>query len=208
MAPSFAQAERTALCDLLLEVGPDAPTLCQGWTAADLAAHLVLRERRPDAAAGILGGPLRAYTERTQRSIRDAHPWAELVGLVRSGPPALLRAIDEPVNTVEYFVHHEDVRRARPDAGPRTVDPELEAVLWRRLRGLALLARRRVPGGLTLVAPGRGTITVRAGTPMVTLRGEPGELLLFMTGRQQAAVVQPDGPADAVRRLQEARLGL
>ena len=207
--PSFAQSERAALCDLLLEVGPEAPTLCQGWQAADLAAHLVLRERRPDAAAGILGGPLRRYTERTQRSIRDGRSWPELVGLVRSGPPALLRPIDEPVNTVEYFVHHEDVRRAAPDpAPPRPLDPALEAVLWRRLRGLAILARRRVPVGLTLSAPGYGSLTVRAGTPMVTLRGAPGELLLFMTGRQQAAVVEPDGPADAVRRVQEARLGL
>lgn len=207
-ASSFAQAERGALCDLLLTVGPDAPTLCQGWTTADLAAHLVLRERRPDAGAGILLRPLRAYTERTQRSIRDGHPWPELVELVRAGPPALLRAIDEPVNTVEYFVHHEDVRRAQPGVGPRSLDPALEAVLWRRVRGLVLLARRRVPVGVVLVSPGFGTLTVRSGAPVVTLTGAPGEILLFMTGRQQAAVVETDGPSDAVRRVQEARLGL
>lgn len=208
MGSSFAQSERSSLCDLLLEVGPDAPTLCQGWQTADLAAHLVLRERRPDAAAGILAGPLRSYTARVQRAIRDRHPWPELVALVRSGPPAILRVIDEPVNTVEYYVHHEDVRRAQGGAGSRSLDPALEAALWRRVRGLALLARRRVPGSLTLVAPGRGTVTVRAGEPMVTLTADPGELVLFMTGRQQAAAVQAEGPPDAVRRMQEARLGL
>lgn len=209
MAATFAQSERAALCDLFLEVGPDAPTLCQGWQTADLAAHLVLRERRPDAAAGILGGPLRGYTARTQRSIRDAHPWPELVATVRAGPPRLLRVVDAPVNTIEYFVHHEDVRRAQPDApAPRTLDPALESVLWRRLRGLAFLARRRVPGGLVITAPGRGSLTVQTGEPGVTLTAPPGELLLFMTGRQQAAAVEADGPADAVRRLQEARLGL
>ena len=60
----LAQLERGRLCDLLLEVGPDAPTLCEGWTAADLAAHLVIRERKPLAAPGIVaGGKLGEYTE-------------------------------------------------------------------------------------------------------------------------------------------------
>ncbi len=208
MATSFAQSERAKLCDLFTEAGPDARTLCQGWQTADLAAHLVIRERRPDAAGGILLAPLRAYTERTQRSVRDGSSWPELVGLVRSGPPALLRPLDEPVNTVEYFVHHEDVRRAQPGAVPRMLDPALEAVLWKRVRGLTLLARWRVSGGLELVAPGFGSVTVRRGQPQVTLTAPPGELLLFMTGRQQAAKVESTGPADAVRRIQEARLGL
>ena len=47
---SFARDERIALCDLLDETGPEAPTLCEGWRTLDLAAHLVLREHRPDAA--------------------------------------------------------------------------------------------------------------------------------------------------------------
>ena len=50
---SYSREERLALCALLDETGPDAPTLCEGWTTGDLAAHLVLRERRPDAAAGV-----------------------------------------------------------------------------------------------------------------------------------------------------------
>lgn len=208
MGTAFAQDERAALCDLFGEAGPDAPTLCQGWTTADLAAHLVLRERRPDAAAGIAIRPLRSYADKTQRSIRDGRSWPELVSLVRSGPPALLRPLDEPVNAVEYLVHHEDVRRAQPGAQPRALDPAFEAVLWRRVRGLALLARLRVPGGLTLVAPLHGTVVVRRGEPVVTLTASPSELVLFMAGRQQAAVVRADGPPDAVRRVQEARLGL
>ena len=35
----LAQRERTALADLLEELGPDAPTLCAGWSAIDLATH-------------------------------------------------------------------------------------------------------------------------------------------------------------------------
>ena len=47
-----AAAERAALLDLLERLGPDAPTLCEGWATHDLAAHLVVRERRPVAGPG------------------------------------------------------------------------------------------------------------------------------------------------------------
>ena len=59
-----ARSERLALCRTLERVGPDAPTLCPPWRTRDLAAHLVLRERRPDAAPGIW---LRAAAGRTRR---------------------------------------------------------------------------------------------------------------------------------------------
>ena len=49
-----AQRERSALVDTLRAVGPDAPTLCDGWKTRDLAAHLVVRERRLDATPGIM----------------------------------------------------------------------------------------------------------------------------------------------------------
>ena len=96
----YAQLERQALCDLLVEVGPEAPTLCQGWQTADLAAHLVLRERRPDAVGGILVPALAARTERVQRQIRHATDWDLLVRRIRGGPPAFLRPLDELINTV------------------------------------------------------------------------------------------------------------
>ena len=204
---AYAQQERRALCDLLVEVGPTAPTLCAGWSTGDLAAHLVLRERRLDAAPGIVVPALRAYTERVQRELR-ARPWAELVATIRGGPPLLLRPLDDGVNTVELFVHHEDVRRAGRTWHPRELEPGLQAALWRRMQVLSLLARRRVPGGTVLEAPGHGRVTVRSGEPAVTVTGPPAELLLFMVGRQRAARVETSGPDDAVRRLQEASLGL
>src|ERR1700757_3956767 len=93
----LAQQERTTLCDLLLEVGPEAPTLCQGWTTADLAAHLVVRERRPDSGPGLVWPPLAGYTDKVRRSVRDRTPWAKLVETVRGGPPMILRAFDGPM---------------------------------------------------------------------------------------------------------------
>src|SRR3984957_8623240 len=126
---TYAQDERAALAALLHDTGPDGPTLCAGWQTRDLVAHLVLRERRPDAAVGVMGGPLAGYTARVQRQYLDRYSYAELVALFRSGPPQLsvfaIPGADEAANSVEYFVHHEDVRRAaddwterRGDAGP------------------------------------------------------------------------------------------
>jgi uncharacterized protein (TIGR03085 family) len=203
----YAQSERRALTDLMRDAGPDAPTLCEGWTARDLAAHLVLRERRPDAAAGIAIPPLRAYTERVQRQVRD-RPWPSLVDDVRAGPPVVLRLLDEPVNLVEMFVHHEDMRRARPGWTPRALDPGEERALWARLGLMARLLGRRFPAGVTLVAPGFGQVRARAGEPHVTVTGPPGELVLFMSGRQRAAAVDVAGPEDVVARVKDARLGL
>ena len=45
-----AARERQALCDTLERVGPAAPTLCDPWSSAELAAHLVIRDSRPDLA--------------------------------------------------------------------------------------------------------------------------------------------------------------
>jgi len=119
----YSRQERLALCALLEDTGPDAPTLCAGWTTGDLAAHLVLRERRPDAAAGVLGGPLAWHTARVQRRIRERNTFSDLIQSIRTGPPRLspmaLPGMDERANTVEYFVHHEDVRRAVPGWEPR-----------------------------------------------------------------------------------------
>jgi uncharacterized protein (TIGR03085 family) len=210
---THAQDERRALCDLLAEVGPDQPTLCTGWRTADLAAHLVLRERRPDAGAGVMGGPVARYTRRVQAHLTHRYSFAQLVDLIRTGPPRLslfgLPGADEKLNVVEYVVHHEDVLRARPDWQPRKVEADLANVLWDRL-SLARLMLRKAPVGVELVradsghaaggtpgnAHGRVRITAKARTPVVTVTGDPVELTLWTMGRTGAADVQMDG-ADA-----------
>lgn len=204
---SYARTERQALADLFLEVGPDAPTLCEGWATADLAAHLVVRERRPDAAPGILVKPLAGYTKQVQDGVRR-RPWPQLVETVRNGPPFPLRFVDEPMNTVEYFVHLEDVRRARPGWEPRQLDPGLEQALWSRLKVMARSLLRRPPVGVTLRAPGFGDIDAKAGEPRVIVTAPPGELVLYAFGRQSATRVEVEGDPAAVEQLRHAQLGL
>ncbi|MCZ7628681.1 MAG: TIGR03085 family metal-binding protein [Microthrixaceae bacterium] len=132
MTVDHARTERIELCETLDGVGPDAATLCDGWNAADLAAHLVIRERRPDAAVGIPWGPLAGYSEKVRRSYAGK-PWGELVSLVRTGPPLLslfaIPGVDRLANTMELFVHHEDLRRPQ-DQAPRHLDDDFADQLW------------------------------------------------------------------------------
>jgi len=204
---TYAQEERAALAALLEETGPDGPTLCEGWQTKDLAAHLVLRERRPDAAAGVMGGPLAGYTARVQRQYLGRYSYPELVGLFRSGPPALslfaIPGADEAANAVEYFVHHEDVRRAGEEWTERTLDDGLSEMLWKRLKGARLLLRS-APTGIVFAREGNGKldlIVAKNATPSVTVTGSPAELTLWSMGRTRAAHVTLDGPEDAVAKL-------
>jgi uncharacterized protein (TIGR03085 family) len=210
-----ASAERAALCDLFEEVGPDAPTLCGDWTTRDLAAHLVIRERRPDGAIGIVAKPFADYAERVRRD-EAARPWQELVDRVRKGPPMWspmrFDPVDRMANTVEFFVHHEDVRRAQPSWTARSLDPRLVADLRGVMARMGKLLGRKAPSGLTLVATdaaaGPTSVVVRVGDPMVTATGPTGELALFVYGRQAHAMVELDGPADAVAAMRAASLGV
>jgi uncharacterized protein (TIGR03085 family) len=202
---SPAQQERQTLCDLLIERGPDAPTLCAGWLTADLAAHLVVRERRPDSGPGLVWPPLAAYTDKVRRAVRDRTPWQSLVETVRRGPPMLLRPFDGPMNTVEFFIHIEDVRRAQDGWKPRDISPDLADALWARVGpgGMA----KKVHATVAITSPERED--KRAGTgPLLTLAGDPGELTMFGAGRQRAARVEIDGDPALAESLRAAKLGV
>ncbi|WNI15091.1 TIGR03085 family metal-binding protein [Actinacidiphila sp. ITFR-21] len=208
---SHAQRERLLLADLLERSGPDAPTLCEGWRTRDLAAHVVVRERRGDAAAGILIPRLAPRLERVRGEFA-AKPYDELIRLIRTGPPRLspfaVKQLDEISNTVEFYVHTEDVRRAAPDWTPRVVDPLLAETLWNRLERGGRLLGRRAPVGLVLRRPDGQTVVAHKGSPVVTVTGEPSELTLFAFGRQSAAKVTTEGDQDAVAKAYAAELGM
>jgi uncharacterized protein (TIGR03085 family) len=217
---SNSRDERLALAALLEETGPEAATLCVGWQTRDLAAHLVLRERRPDAAAGVMGGPIAPYTARVQRRYLTRFSYPDLVALFRNGPPRLspfaLPGADEQANTVEYFVHHEDVRRAEPGWEPRELSDSLSDALWRRVKG-AKFFLRKAPVGVELARDGGGAgsagaegtgpyrVTVKNATPTVTVIGTPAELTMWAMGRTSAANVRFDGTGEAVAALKAWR---
>lgn len=212
----LAQLERAALCSTLTRVGPDAPTLCEGWAARDLAAHLVLRERRPDAAAGVLVPALADHTQRVQDHYAE-QPWAALVDMVRQGPrawtPTRVPGVDDAINLAEFFVHHEDLLRAQPDwtqAQRRTLERNQAEALWGRLRQAGQLLFRRSPVGVVLEAEGFGRKQVKGPTHdgSVLMTGEPGELVLYAFGRRDVADVHIDGDPAATAALGATELGL
>jgi uncharacterized protein (TIGR03085 family) len=114
----FDGQERRALCDLFEELGADVPTLLKGWTAKDLASHIVLRER--DLIAGpclVLPGLFQRLAERRRVRPAEQREFEWLVARIRSGPPpGLFRVgwIRSVPNLNEFFVHHEDVAKRLP----------------------------------------------------------------------------------------------
>ena len=205
---TFAKRERLLLADLLETAGPDAPTLCVGWRTRDLAAHVVVRERRADAAGGIMIKQLAPRLDRVMTEFA-AKPYEELIQLIRTGPPRFspfqLKQLDEASNTVEFYVHTEDVRRAQPEWTPRELDPVFQDALWSRLERMARLMGRSAPTGLVLRRPDGQTAVAHKGAPVVTVTGEPSELLLFAHGRQSVAKVELDGDENAIAKIQEAK---
>ncbi len=207
---TVAASERHELCDLMDQVGPDAPTLCEGWTTRDLAAHLVVREGRPDAAPGILLPVLARYTAQVQSTIAQ-RPWPELVDLVRSGPPwwspYSLPGLGDKINAMEFFIHHEDVRRVHTGWEPRPADPRRAGVLWGLLRRGARVLYRNAPVGVVLRTPDGAERTARRGARSVTVVGSPEELTLHAFGRDEA-IVEIEGDQVDVVGLQGSQRGL
>ncbi|WP_147065445.1 TIGR03085 family metal-binding protein [Knoellia locipacati] len=209
---TLARRERLDLCETFEAVGPDAPTLCMPWTSRDLAAHLVVREGRPDVASGIWIPFLKDRTEREQARIA-AQPWPDLVEAVRSGPPiwhpAQLPVVDNAVNLAEMVIHHEDVLRGDGTPGPRReVSPELDAAVWSLLTRMARLLFRRVPSAVELHAPRRPATRVGSGDETVVVTGDPLELLLTAYGRRNVADVEVSGTPEAVAAFEASRFGL
>ena len=206
------QAERNALCDSLLALGPDAPTLCDPWRTRDLAAHLVLREHRPDLASGIWFAPLEGHMERGQAALA-AGDYTALVERVRSGPPRWspthFAKVDALFNTTELVIHHEDALRGDGAVGPRREVPERTSrATLSALRKSASLMFRRAGVGVRLEAPGADPITAGKGASVVTVTGAPVELLLVASGRMRVADVVLDGAPEDVQTLKNARLGV
>ncbi len=214
----WVRTERQGIADDLLAVGPDAPTLCEGWTARDLAAHIHLREARPDAAVGIIVGPAARWTRHVQEQMA-AGPYDELVEKVRNGPPRLsmfsIPRLEPQLNLVEFAVHREDLRRGQEGWTERDLDPQYADLLWDRTRQMARVLIRRSPVGLTFVrTDGVGgaddpanRLVVRDEPPMVTVTGPAMEILLRLHGRR-AVHLDIAGNEHAVRAFDNLDSGI
>lgn len=206
---SFASAERRRLADLFHELGPDVPTLCEGWTAHHLAAHLLVRENQPLAAAGMFVSPLAGRLESAMQAQLD-RDFSAVVDEWAAGPGRFnpMRFADTVINTAEHFIHHEDLRRGgglaewEPRDFSQAVDDQLYSSLATIARGLVKGSDKPVvfvAGGRKPVVAARGRGITERGDDVVRVSGEPGELLLWAFGRD-VVEVNVEGDVTAVSR--------
>lgn len=210
--PAVSWVERALLCDTLEQVGPEAPTLSGEWDAHHLVAHLVVRE----------GNPVRSVWAAISRSGDDqvdslvsSTDFSQLVDEFRAGPPklSLLKSAkaDHHLNTLEFFVHHEDVLRAVEPGARRMLPPWAEDQIWSRLKMLARLTMRHSPVPVALQRtddPDEPPATASKGPHPVVVDGLPSELTLYAHGRDAVASFELTGRAAAVEKLRAARFGL
>jgi uncharacterized protein (TIGR03085 family) len=209
-AVSLATNERARICDEFERVGPERPTLCEGWSTRALLAHLLVRERQPWAAPGIVVPVLAPVTEWAMRGY-DNVPWGEMVGQLRSGPPVWspfrIPNVDEMANGIELFVHHEDVRRGEPGWEPRQPDAERDSALWSAVTRMGRRLYRHSPVGIALRRPSGDQHVITTGSGLVTIVGEPAELVLHAFGRD-AVRVELEGDAAAVAAVAATPRGI
>lgn len=203
---SFAQKERERLGQLLLEVGPDAPTLNDGWMTRELATHLLIRERKPWAAPGIFLPVAKPLLKRAEKQVRQ-RSYEDIVREWASGPPAWLKPLNSAMNTAEHFIHHEDVRRGGGEIEPREFSKTVNSQLLEWAKRFATLSFRGVEVPVVLTPPTLPPVTVggkagvaERGDNVARVFGDPGELLLWVSGRD-AAKVTFSGRTDIIEQL-------
>lgn len=201
---------RAEISASFLELGPQAPTILPGWDAAQLLSHLLLRERYPYLPLGrrLPGGWGRRSEEAVGRL--ESRPWREQVELLRSGPPRLSPTgiADRLTGDAELLIHHEDLLRAQPGWTDRRARPEVQEQAWQVVGAMARVAMR-VRADVTLVSPSGGRrLTSRRGDGGLRVHGEPIDLLLWVSGRDEVARVRVHGDQAALEALREGRRGL
>ena len=206
----LARRERRELCDLALVLGEDAPTLSGEWTAKDLVTHLLVREHSLLGAPGLLIKPLSRLTDLEMARI-GRKDFTVLVERLREPglTPYAVPPVERAVNTLEYFVHHEDLRRAQPGWTPRDLDPADESALWSAIRvfGRGLVRPAGVPVRIRRVDTG-DEANLRRGADPAVLCGLPSEIVMFLYGRDQHRGLEFLGPDHHLDRLRSAGLGL
>ena len=203
---SFAQRERSRLAELFLEVGPDAPTLNEGWNTFDLAAHLLIRESKPLALPGMFVDALSGMTEKETSKVK-ARPYTEVVNEWAAGPPVWIKPFDAAMNTAEHFIHHEDVRRGGGEVRPRDFSRTVNAQLLALAKRFGAMTLRKAQAPVILTPPDLPPVTLgdKAGVALrgddvVRVSGAPGELLLWVSGRN-AAEIELTGALEALDGL-------
>ena len=207
---SFAKRERSAICQTLRKLGPDQPTLCQGWSTKDLLVHLIVRENRPDAAVGLFIPFLSSYTDSVSKKYSEKS-FEDLIMIFENGPkspsPFSLPKVDELANTFEFLVHHEDILRAQDNYQPRKLSEEDAKFVWSRFTKSAVFFMRKIKIGV-VAKTDQGIYTLKRGNDVVTISGNLIDLVMFAFGRKNTTEINFEGNPTAVEKLKNSDLSL
>ena len=207
---SFARRERSAICQTLRKLGPDQPTLCQGWSTKDLLVHLIVRENRPDAAVGLFIPFLSSYTDSVSKKYSEKS-FEDLIMIFENGPkspsPFSLPKVDELANTFEFLVHHEDILRAQDNYQPRKLSEEDAKFVWSRFTKSAVFFMRKIKVGV-VAKTDQGIYTLKRGNDVVTISGNLIDLVMFAFGRKNTTEINFEGNPTAVEKLKNSDLRL
>ncbi len=115
-------------------------------------------------------------------------------------------SVDGPMNTIEFFIHVEDVRRAQPEWEPRPLAPELADALWAAARsGRDGQAASPAPSRSPHRATARRRAGVGPGSPWPAI---PASSRCSRPDASAAARVEISGDAELAARLRDASLGI
>ena len=202
---TLAQRQRAQLLDLFLELGPFAPTLCEGWKTQDLAAHLFIREHRPRALPGMAIKKFADLTERIQMESLHKFGYTGLVSKLRK-PALFMRPLDRVINGAEYFIHHMDVLRANDR--DQEITAREEDSLRVPLKMFASKAAKTYGDRVVFDTNDGKQLELGQGTRPVHVIGTPSEILLFVAGRTDAARIQLVGEPEAVSKFTASAGGI
>lgn len=202
------KAERAALTESLIELGPSAPTACGDWTALDLAAHLAGEERYGGVTTFIArslvtrGVSVAGTPKMVDTALRRArrHGFAAVIERLRRPiPRLLLQPVVAPLALFEYWTHHEDLVGfdTRAHAVPATLVEVIPLVLRYQLKKLPTGVRVTVG---TSDGDHRWSVGPRSG-PEVILGGSPPDLVRWLSGRRAAGEIAMAGPGTTVQEL-------
>ena len=177
------EAARDRFVATARQVGPDAPTLCAGWTARALVGHLLVLRDDPLAWPGIGLPALAGLTERRMAKA-TASGYDRALDSLAGRSPFLPPVVDTPASRWghhlgEWVVHTEDLVRAN-GLPPSELDAATVEVLWHRVQVAARQLNGRGRRGLVLTRTDTGeSAAVVRGAAALTVAGLPLELLVW-----------------------------
>lgn len=206
---TIAPTPREHLVAAFRQVPPTAPTVCEGWQARHLAAHVVLRERSMLRLGRTLAaGRDLAFEEGEQ--ITDLASYEALIAKVAQGPGKLSPMEWSPaINTLEFEVHAMDVERGvRVPETPTQLAEPTASRLWSSVRTMARLRFARADSrggvGVIFVVTDGPRAALARGDQSAVVTGTVAELALVASGRARVSLATVTGPDRAAQAFAEA----